>query len=68
MDHYTHEDYLKDFEFDYLGFHQVQDEPVSALPPEQISDDKIESEIAGFGEDTLPDKLKTVIRHPGRRE
>lgn len=44
MDHYTYEDYLKDFEFDYLGFHGVKDEPVSALPSEQIADDAFESE------------------------
>ena len=32
---YTFEDYLKDFELDYLGFDGVPDEPVQAQPREE---------------------------------
>ena len=34
---YTFEDYLRDFELDYLGFDGVPDEPVPALPGEESS-------------------------------
>ena len=31
---YTFEDYIKDFELDYLGFDGIPDEPVSVFSPE----------------------------------
>ena len=33
---YTYEDYLKDFELDYLGFYGVPDDPVLDLYQEEI--------------------------------
>ena len=41
---YTFEDYLKDFELDYLGFDGVPDEPVPAQPGEESSSLSCESQ------------------------
>lgn len=40
IESYTFEDYIKDFELDYLGFDGVPDEPVSDVNPEKISENK----------------------------
>ena len=48
---YTFEDYIKDFELDYLGFDGVPDEPVSGVTPEKISENKPAPEPSDSGED-----------------
>lgn len=40
IESYTFEDYIKDFELDYLGFDGIPDEPVSDVNPEKISESK----------------------------
>jgi hypothetical protein len=51
IESYTFEDYIKDFELDYLGFDGVPDEPVSGVTPEKISENKPAPEPSDSGED-----------------
>lgn len=46
---YTYEDYVKDFELDYLGFAGVPDGPVPDPSPEMIFEN--ESELNADGSD-----------------
>ena len=51
IESYTFEDYIKDFELDYLGFDGVPDEPVSDVNPEKISENKPASDTDDSGKD-----------------
>ena len=44
LSNYTFEDYLKDFELDYLGFDGVPKEPVSGLRAERNAETAFEAE------------------------
>ena len=57
-DEYTYEDYLKDFELDYLGFDGVPEKPVSGQSSEKLSGDEPEQE-------TDDQEEKTKSPHPG---
>ena len=48
---YTYEDYIKDFELDYLGFDGVPSEPVSDVHSEKISEDEPKPDADNFDED-----------------
>ena len=48
-DQYTYEDYVRDFELDYLGFDGVPDEPVPEPCPEKITENGPESEARNSG-------------------
>lgn len=47
---YTFEDYLKDFELDYLGFDGVPPEPVPDQCPEETAENDPEPESGKYGE------------------
>lgn len=47
---YTYEDYDKDFEFDYLGFDGVPEQPVPDPSPKIISENGPESNADGSDE------------------
>ncbi len=51
IESYTYEDYIKDFELDYLGFDGVPDEPVSDMNPKKTTENKTEPNTGNSGED-----------------
>ena len=53
MSRYTFEDYVKDFEMDYLGFDGVPDEPGLSLCPGHITGNEIEPEMNDIDEGSL---------------
>ena len=57
---YTFEDYLKDFELDYLGFDGIPDEPDPDLSPEKTAGNAPESKEGSLRED-----LRSLRRDDG---
>ena len=51
IESYTIEDYIKDFELDYLGFDGVPDKPVSDVTSGTVSENKPEPDPSDSGED-----------------
>lgn len=54
IDSYTYEDYLSDFELDYLGFDGIPKEPVPDPSPEKTAGKEPGQEAGGFGENGQP--------------
>ena len=57
---YTYDDYVKDFELDYLGFDGIPDEPDPDLSPEKIAGNVPESK-----DGSLRDDLRSLRRDDG---
>ena len=51
-DQYTYEDYVRDFELDYLGFDGAPDQPVPEPCPEKVTENEPEPEGGNPGEDS----------------
>ena len=58
---YTFEDYLKDFELDYLGFDGVPPEPVPDQCPEETAENDPETETGESGGNKIaPDQQRDI--------